>query len=511
MEAAVGRLVVLVDKNECERCTMSTVVHQNRLVSDTIRYVPVTLIRALAGFLIVPLITRYFDADIYGKYTLSLSVLTFMQIFVNSWINITTIRFYAQAEVKQETPIFIDSILAVILMLTISISVVSVTIVWLVRTYIDELLFQLLVLIPIALISSSIGDFPLQILRARRNIGLFSILSTITTICTPIIGLLISHILDGAIIGLLIGLIIIQVVILIVAFVLCFKTLPTLKFFNIDYARQLMNFGMPLVPSALFTTVLDISDRFLLNIFRGSTELGIYAVNYTISWTIISLLSTLIAQSSGPLIVAVWEKEGRQSTERVIKVLLHTYLTICIPSVAGLGLIGMPLARVLLANDYVEGAVIYPYVASGALVMGIQWIAQRGIILSNRTDLHLKSFFIGSIVNILLNIALIPSFGYIGSAIATLVANIVLLCVIAWFSARYITIVISWLGIARILISSCVMIIISSIIPDIGIVIVDIGIKCVVSVIIYSMMLIVLREWKLADVMQVLRSYRVIR
>jgi O-antigen/teichoic acid export membrane protein len=488
--------------------------HHKNIVSDTIKYIPVTIIRVFAGFLIIPFLTRSFDTEMYGKYIFALSILTFLQIFVNSWVNIAIIRFYAKAEVRQETHILADSILGIVLIFSISISVIGFIVILLVKPYIDDVLFNLLLLIPFALISSILLDFPQQTLRAQRKIGLFSIFTTTSTIMIPLIGILISIMLDGAIIGLIIGLIIVQVVISILAYKVCFRDIPRLKFFNFIYARDLVVFGLPIVPSVAFDTILNISDRFILNAFHGSNNLGIYAANYTISWTIISLVGTLISQSSAPIIASIWEKEGRLSTEQIINRILRTYLTFGIPSVVGLAIIGSQLAQLLLAPEYVEGAVIYPYIAASALFMGIQWIAQRGIMLSNRTDLHLKAFFVGGMCNILLNFVLVPQLGYLGAAISTLIASIVLMILVAYFSSSYITISVNFMSISRIVTSCAVMVIIAS--YTLGILnsennVVKIAITCILSSITYGMMLMILKEWQITDIVRILRSYRIVK
>ena len=490
---------------------MSIGNHQKNIVSDTIKYIPATLIRAFAGFLIVPLLTHFFDAELYGKYVFAMSVFTFLQTFVGSWINVTVIRFYAQAEIKQETHVLTDSMLTITLLSSITMSLIAWLFIILTKPYIDDTLLYLLILVPFMLITSNIVDLPLQTLRAQRKISQYSVLTAISTISVPIIGILISYILNGAIVGLIIGSIVARGVIIFFAYKICYRTIPRLNHFRREYARDLISFGLPVMPAMIFYTILDISDRFILNVFHGSKELGIYAVNYTISWTIISLIGTLVSQSSAPLVVSVWEKEGKTSTERIINALLRTYLIIGIPSVVGLVIISSQLSTLLLAPEYVEGAIIYPFIASSALFMGIQWIAQRGIILNNRTDLLLKIFFAGSTCNVLLNIALVPSLGYFGSAIATLIAVIIITGFISYFSTKYITISIPWISIGRIFAACGVMMIVSGNIPDLGNNIINITIQCVISAAIYSIMLIILKEWHISDVVRTLRSYRIIK
>ncbi len=57
--------------------------------------------------------------------------------------------------------------------------------------------------------------------------------------------------------------------------------------------------------------VLDLSDRFIIELFRGSEEVGIYSANYTLVNMGILFVATPLLSAAVPLIVDAWETGHR--------------------------------------------------------------------------------------------------------------------------------------------------------------------------------------------------------
>jgi len=60
-------------------------------------------------------------------------------------------------------------------------------------------------------------------------------------------------------------------------------------------------YSFPLVLGNLAAWVLSLSDRYILEFFRGSQEVGIYSASYAISEKSIFLLVSLFMLASGPI------------------------------------------------------------------------------------------------------------------------------------------------------------------------------------------------------------------
>ena len=110
-----------------------------------------------------------------------------------------------------------------------------------------------------------------------------------------------------------------------------------------------------------------------------------------------------------------------------------------IPAVVGLSLLSWQVMILFSTPDYVQGAVIIPLVAAGGFLLGLQWIAQRGMILANKTVRIMVLYSVAGLSNIIANLLLVPKMGYIAAAWTTFVCYLFLLLLIALGSAPYLT------------------------------------------------------------------------
>jgi len=77
-----------------------------------------------------------------------------------------------------------------------------------------------------------------------------------------------------------------------------------------------------------------------------------------------------------------------------------------------------------------------PYVLSGVLLLGIQQRYQSGLLFHQKTGLITLATVAAGLLNVVLNIFLIPRYGYFAAAITTLASYAVLLLLMMWFSRR---------------------------------------------------------------------------
>ena len=64
-------------------------------------------------------------------------------------------------------------------------------------------------------------------------------------------------------------------------------------------ARATFAYGMPLVVSNLAAWILSLSDRYIIGLFRDSSEVGVYSLSYNIADQSLMLLVTLFVMASG--------------------------------------------------------------------------------------------------------------------------------------------------------------------------------------------------------------------
>ncbi len=192
-------------------------------------------------------------------------------------------------------------------------------------------------------------------------------------------------------------------------------------------ARATFAYGMPLVASNLAAWILSLSDRYVIGLFRDSSEVGVYSLSYNIADKSLMLLVTLFVMASGPISMRIWENRGEQESKRFVTEVTRLYLLACVPLVVGLSVLSKLVVGIMAGDDYAGGYRIMPYVLFGVLLLGIEQRYHSGLLFHKKTSLITVSTIAAGVLNVVLNLLFIPRYGYFAAAVTTLVSYAVLL------------------------------------------------------------------------------------
>lgn len=182
--------------------------------------------------------------------------------------------------------------------------------------------------------------------------------------------------------------------------------------------KAMRSYSIPLIFNGVSWWINSGLDKFFVIYFCGVAANGIYAVSSKIP-TILSLFSTVFLQAWNLSAIKEFDRDDKDGffakTYRIYNAGLILVCSLLI-------LLNIPLARILFAKDFFEA---WKY-SSALLISGV-FSAMSGIPGSIFTAVKDSRIFSVStisaaIVNTILNILLIPSFGAQGAAIATAIS-----------------------------------------------------------------------------------------
>jgi len=202
--------------------------------------------------------------------------------------------------------------------------------------------------------------------------------------------------------------------------------------FSASALREMLGFGLPLVPLLFACWVIDFSDRYFLTRMATLEQVGIYSVGARIS-TIVLLFSTSFQMAWGPFALSIQhEDDARDRYSRG----LHLYLCAALAGATGIVLFARPILVLLTQPKYYEaGIVIAPLVFSIVLYGAFQ-VVNIGLIITKKTVLSSVAIAVGAVLNVTLNFLLIRPFGMMGAAAATLISYLAALVLLYIFAQR---------------------------------------------------------------------------
>jgi O-antigen/teichoic acid export membrane protein len=211
--------------------------------------------------------------------------------------------------------------------------------------------------------------------------------------------------------------------------------------FDRNLLRRMNTFGLPLVPSALFLWITNFSDRIFLVKLADVHEVGLYSVGVRIASALVLLLTAF--RLAWPAFA--YSIDDDAAARRTYAYVL-TYLVVVTTWVAtGLALLSPWIVRWITSKPDYESAsrVVGPLAFSTVAFAGYMVVA-IGVGRSRRTQFNWVVTGAAAIVNIALNLILIPPYGMIGAAIATIAAYTTMFVGMAWWSQRIYPVAYQW-------------------------------------------------------------------
>ncbi len=405
-------------------------------IKDMVKYSPAQIVPGIVGFLSIPVITRLFSPQDYGNYSLTIATVMVLTTLLG-WLPMSIIRFYPAYETEKRLDIFYGNVIKLETLSILIVTAIFGLMLFFAKAYFSPELYSLMYVGFGVFIVIAIFDVFQYLLMAQRQIILYSGFAVWKSIGSLGIALLLIFFLRRGVESLLWGVILSISIILPLLWKTTIKGASTL-YFKIDsfLAKEMAKYSFPLVVGNLAAWILSLSDRYILEFFRGSQEVGIYSASYNVSEKSVMLIVTLFMLASGPMAMHIWEKEGSAKSKEFLNKITRYYLITCVPVVVGLSVLAKPLIGILTGQEYFMGYKIIPFVTSGVLFLGLQQQFQMGFLYHKKTGFIAWAIVVSGLLNLILNFLFIPKHGYMGAAVTTLISYTFLLFFIVIGSRR---------------------------------------------------------------------------
>lgn len=200
--------------------------------------------------------------------------------------------------------------------------------------------------------------------------------------------------------------------------------------FSLDRSlmKKLSVFAFPIFLTSLFDIVYGRLDSILLSKFASLSEVGLYNAAYpTVSsaWGILSSVIIFLV----PIISEISAKKEYDKIRLAVNTLYKYAFMIVLPITIIVFLFSETILNILFGSEYVAAAFALKILSLGILMQVLIKINNAVFIGSANTKVMMKFLIVGSIVNIILNVVLIPRLGITGAAIALVSSFFVILLI----------------------------------------------------------------------------------
>jgi O-antigen/teichoic acid export membrane protein len=278
---------------------------------------------------------------------------------------------------------------------------------------------------------SAVTNASLALLRSRDRLVAFSSVSLIQSVLAEAASLLLVAVVSPTAETFVLGQLLMQVVATVLG--LAFAPPGLLRRPDRALVAGALRYALPLVPAVLSTFVLTASDRFVVQAELGPDAVARYQIAYNVGAMPLLLLSVL-SNTWMPRIFTLGRPGDRSGVLAAGRDALYRLV---VPVVLGLS-IGAPLLLRVWAPAAYRPDQLLPVTAVvvvSALPYAAGLAGTRTLLAEGRTGAIAAANGGAAALNVGLNLLLVPRFGLVGAAVATLLAYLVLHLSLSW-SAR---------------------------------------------------------------------------
>ena len=191
--------------------------------------------------------------------------------------------------------------------------------------------------------------------------------------------------------------------------------------FSFQRLKHLLAYGIPLVPTSMATYIYLYADRYLLIRLANLEAVGLYSVGMTIA-SVITLLMGGFQSAWVPITLSTFrQKESKEFYARVF----NYYWALMLFAAVGISFFSREILTVLAPPTYLNAYTVVPILLLSILFYRGLTNFAFGISIAKKTKYRLLLMAVTAAVNVGLNYLLIPNYGMIGAAIATLASSVI--------------------------------------------------------------------------------------
>lgn len=195
--------------------------------------------------------------------------------------------------------------------------------------------------------------------------------------------------------------------------------------FDRTLLAEMMRFGLPMIPALLAAAAMHQADRLFIRSFASIEEVGIYSIAYTFPF----MLSSILIQNFERIWGASLMYEAARAPDAGYQLRRMCTYTMFIIGIAlfGTAMGARSIVSVFTGPSFHEAYRYMPPIALGVWIYALHIFVRTGVVLKKKTHLFPVNYGIACGINIALNFILVPYYGGMGAAWASVITY-------SWFS-----------------------------------------------------------------------------
>ncbi|PIE00892.1 MAG: hypothetical protein CSA79_01845 [Thiothrix nivea] len=384
---------------------------------------------ALSSFVVLAAYTRWMSTEDYGIFSTTMVVAGSVSMFTFSWLYVGIMRFWENQQIDNDS--IADLISRSVTVIALLIGVGAALFAWLSGQLAVAVVFWLL------FVSAALFEAVQRIYSITRQVQSYLWLEVARTLLTVSLGLLLvglGYAWQGAAAAVILGML------LVLIFSGAWRYLRfSRQQIDLRVLKKLLVYGLPLSLSLALLEVVNTADRVMIGWLLGYASAGEYAVAHNLPFQILMMITSSLNLAAYPFVVQALEQEGQQAATQQLRQYFVWLMMAAVPALVGLLVVAELLIPLLIGADFVAMALsLLPYVGIAIFAnCSYLFYVSLSFQLAEQTGGALQVAAVAALLNIGLNLLLIPVWGVWGAVVASMAAYLFCLGAGFYLGRRY--------------------------------------------------------------------------
>ena len=383
-----------------------------KLLSNTLILTIGTFASKLLVYFLMPLYTAILSTEQYGTADLITNAANLLIPFCCIGITHGVFRFAADED--ENNKVIFSSGISVLLISSAAFLLISPFISFI--PYFESYAW----LIALYVVSSNFHTIVKEYIRAKGKMKLYAVQSIVGTVLVIAFNLLFLIPMKLGVVGYVLSVAVADAVGTI--FLIFYEKLYgdfSFKLVSKIKIKEMLKYSLPMMPTTVIWWITNVSDRFIVTAICGSAENGLYSAAYKIP-TIIALVAGVFNEAWQ--LSAISESKDKIEVSNFFSSVFERYQAILFLGCSFI-IPFTPLgARILLKESYFSAWSFMPVLLVATVFSSLVTFIGTIYTVKKRTTMSLITAAFGAVLNIVLNILMIPSMGAQGAGIATAIS-----------------------------------------------------------------------------------------
>jgi O-antigen/teichoic acid export membrane protein len=388
------------------------------------------------AFLFIPIYTAYLGSYEYGIVGLMSVTTALLSKCITPPVTSGFVRHYYAPNYKEKQGILLFNCLIFLLMQSLFLAAIFYSFKSVISVVVLESkdLIYIVELYALILFIQPLSQFLVTFLKHIEKARIYIIISWTAFISSAAVVLTGLIILKIGVLALIYGNLVSVFLTLLLILPVFFKySKPKISF---SIMSQPLKYGYQRILSGFSILLIETGDRYVLRIISTVSYVGLYSFGYTIAGIISVFLVTPLKNALHPIVFQ--QESNPEQQKKFLKFICSHFYLVGMFCCLFLSLYSKELIEFMARKEeFWESWVIVPIIAFAYLQHGLGNFFDWGLMMTKKSFYSSINVLIAAVVNLGLNFILIPLWGILGAAFATLFSYFVWNGLKLYYSAKY--------------------------------------------------------------------------